>query len=443
MRRGLLVWLLSAGLAAEAPAPVLVRFNCRPAVEHVQTLQGSEISSTGQANLFRFSVERNPYAGDLLADNPRRFRLSGHGFAGTVRLDLGQLRLLESQGGAVEVPDWHATSSAAQWSYLARRFAPLAILGAAALSGLSLLFLRRRSQLGRLQTRQRLLDSLIRPSSDPMVGTKIGPYRLIDRLGAGGMARVYRAVPDDSLNVEQVCALKVVRPERDTAEFRLRFQREIQVTMTLDHPNVIRVVDFGSVEDFDYLATELVVGVTLKEKIPPAGLPLFQALGYFLPLLEALHYAHGRGIVHRDLKPDNVMVDERGRVKLMDFGLARDGRVQALTAAGGVMGTPDYMAPEQLGERPEPSPLSDQYSAGLILYRLLCGRLPFDDQDTMALIYATVHEQPPPPRQFRADLPEEIEAIVLRTLCKDPAGRFADIDALRQALISVAHSTST
>jgi len=310
-------------------------------------------------------------------------------------------------------------------------------LGGVVLLALLVLFLRRRSHLGRLQARQRLLDELIRPSSDPLVGTKVGSYRLISRLGAGGMARVYRAVPDGTLDAEQVCALKIVRPEKDTPEFRLRFQREIQVTMTLDHPNVIRVVDFGSLEDFDFLATELVNGVTLKEKIPPSGLPLFQALGYFLPLLEALEYAHGRGIVHRDLKPDNVMVDERGRIKLMDFGLARDHRVQALTAVGGVMGTPDYMAPEQLGERPEPSALSDQYSAGLILYRLLCGRLPFDDQDTMALIYATVHQQPPPPRQFRADLPEEIEAIVLRTLAKDPADRFADITTLRKALLAL------
>lgn len=270
-----------------------------------------------------------------------------------------------------------------------------------------------------------------------MVGRKIGPYRLLDRLGAGGMARVYRAVPDENLDLNQVCALKIIRPERDSADFRLRFQREIQVTMTLNHPNVIRVVDFGSLEDCDFLATELVRGVTLREKIPAGGLPMAQALGYFLPLLEALEYAHGRGIVHRDLKPENVMVDERDRVKLMDFGLARNQSVMALTTAGGVMGTPDYMAPEQLGERPEPNALSDQYSAGLILYRLLCGRLPFDDQDTMALIYATVHEQPPPPRRFRADLPVELEEIVLRTLAKEPGRRFADVTELRQALLEV------
>ena len=438
MKRTLLVWLLSAGLAAEPPQPVLVRFDCRPPVEHVQTMQGSEVSRTEEDNLFRFSVEENFYPGDLPPAGSRRFRLSGHGFAGSVELQLEKMRQLEAQGGEVNVADWRATSSRAQLAYLARRWAWLGVLGGVSLLAMSVLWLRRRSQLAGLRQRQRRLDELIRPStSDPMVGTKIGPYRLIDRLGAGGMARVYRAVPDESLDMDRVCALKIVRPERDTPEFRLRFQREIQVSMTLDHPNVIRVVDYGSLEEFDFLATELVTGVTLKEKIPPAGLPLFQALSYFLPLLEALEYAHGHGIVHRDLKPDNVMVDERGRVKLMDFGLARNQRVQALTAAGGVMGTPDYMAPEQLGERPEPDALSDQYSAGLILYRLLCGRLPFDDQDTMALIYATVHEQPPPPRQFRADLAPEVEAIVLRTLAKDPKERFADVAALRQALLDL------
>lgn len=453
MKRGLLVWLLSARLAAEAPQPVLVRFDCQPPVEkvfhHADYLdpvsgkkEGSAVSLTDEQNVFRFSVEQPPYQGDLLAAQPTRFELSGHGYEGTARIALEGARQLEASGQAYHVDDWRPSSRGAQLRYQARRYAPLGVGGGLALLALAGLFWRRRTRLMVLRTRQQLLDALIQPSSDPLVGTRIGSYRLISRLGAGGMARVYRAVPEESLDVEKVCALKIVRPERDTPDFRLRFQREIQVSMTLDHPHVIRVVDFGSLEDFDFLATELVHGVTLKEKIPPAGLPLFQAMSYFLPLLEALEYAHGRGIVHRDLKPDNVMVDERGRVKLMDFGLARDARVQALTAAGGVMGTPDYMAPEQLGERPEPNALSDQYSAGLILYRLLCGRLPFDDQDTMALIYATVHEQPPTPRQFRADLPAEIEAIVLRTLAKDPARRYPDIAALRQALISVAHSPS-
>lgn len=448
MKRWLLVWLLSAGLAAEAPQPVLVRFDCDPPVERVTrhskspdpsagSTVGAVVSLTDQQNVFRFSVDGPPYNGDLAATGSRIFDLSGHGFAGTARLELETARQLESRGEAYHVADWHSTSSAAHLAYLAHRYAGVWIVTGLTFIGMAWVFWRRRSQLGDLKRRQLRLDELIRPSSDPLVGTKIGPYRLIERLGAGGMARVYRVVPDESLDMERVCALKIVRPERDTPEFRLRFQREIQVTMTLDHPNVIRVVDFGSLEEFDYLATELVTGGTLKDKIPPAGLPLFQALSYFLPLLEALEYAHGRGIIHRDLKPENVMVDERGRIKLMDFGLARHDRVPALTVAGGVMGTPDYMAPEQLGERPEPNALSDQYSAGLILYRLLCGRLPFDDQDTMALIYATVHQQPPPPRQFRPDLPAEIENIVLRTLAKDPADRFADITALRRALLAL------
>lgn len=441
MKRWLLVWLLSAGLAAEPPQPVLVRFDCQPPVERVihhsnDSQRGSAVSLTDEANVFRFTADEGFYTGDLAAQ-PSRFELSGHGFTGTARLDLETARQLESRGQAYHVADWRSTSYGAQLTYLGRRYRLLWTLIGLSLLGLTGWFWRRRAQLGCLRLRQRRLDELIRPSSDPMVGTKIGPYRLIDRLGAGGMARVYRAVPDESLDTEKVCALKIVRPERDTPEFRLRFQREIQVTMTLDHPNVIRVLDFGSLEEVDFLATELISGVTLKEKIPPAGLPLFQALSYFLPLLEALEYAHGRGIVHRDLKPDNVMVDERGRVKLMDFGLARNDTVQALTAVGGVMGTPDYMAPEQLGERPEPRALSDQYSAGLILYRLLCGRLPFDDQDTMALIYATVHDLPPPPRRFRRDLSVEVEEIVLRTLAKDPAQRFPDIAALRQALLGL------
>ena len=437
MRVWLLFGLLVTGLAAQEyrpPEPVLVRFQCQPPVEHVFTKTDSEVTYAGQENTFRFSVESPVRRGDLLPENDRRFRLVGNGFQGSVELSQRKLRESGPSPVSVAVSDWHAQSRAQEVGYILRRAAPLWTAGGLGLLGLLVLRHKRGARLARLRARERVLAQLVQPSSDPLVGSLVGPYRLLARLGAGGMARVYRAVPDDSLDESRVCALKIVRPERDSPEFRLRFQREIQVTMTLDHPNLIRVVDFGSQEELDYLATELIIGTTLKEKIPPAGLPLDQALAYFLPLLEGLEYAHARGIVHRDLKPDNVMVDQQGRVKLMDFGLARNHEVAVLTVAGGVMGTPDYMAPEQLGERPHPDPMSDQYSAGLILYRLLCGRLPFDDQDTMALIYATVHHQPPPPRQFRPDLPDALEQIILRTLAKAPSQRFADITSLREAL---------
>ena len=420
---------------AQSPDPVEVRFDCYPAVETVESDTHSQVTRL-QDNLFRFSVDDGIRNGDLRSDKRRAFELHGHGYKGHISLSAEQARHLQQSGQPLPVSSWEPISPGAALAAFSKRAAPFAIVASLVLGGCFSLWWRRRLRLLGLKSRQHRLDRLVRPGPDPLVGTVVGPYRLIDRLGAGGMARVYRAVPDQSLDDSQACALKIVRPERDSPEFRQRFLREIQVTMTLNHPNVIRVVDFGSQDEMEYLATELIEGVTLKEKIPAEGLGVSEALAYFFPLLDALEYAHGRGIVHRDLKPDNIMVTPQGVVKLMDFGLARNHEVAVLTVAGGVMGTPDYMAPEQLGERPAPNPLSDQYSAGLILYRLLCGRLPFDDQDTMALIYATVHEVPPPPTRFRSDLPKDIELVVMKSLEKEPKDRYPDLSALRQALTS-------
>lgn len=446
MKGWLLLGLFATGLAAaeeyHPPEPVFIRFDCQPPVEQVLKFNGDSpaMSHTGEENTFRLDVEDSIRNGHLPEGRDYQFDLVGNGFKGSVEVSLSKIRQSGASPALVSVSNWHGQSKIQEASFWLRRTAPLWLAGGLGLLGLLVLRLRRRSRLAQLQARERRLAQLVQPSADPLVGSLVGPYRLLARLGAGGMARVYRAVPDESLDESHQCALKIVRPERDTPEFRMRFQREIQVSMTLSHPNVIRVVDFGSQDELDYLATELILGTTLKEKIPPEGLPVEQALAYFLPLLQGLEYAHARGIIHRDLKPDNVMVDLQGRIKLMDFGLARNHQAPVITVAGGVMGTPDYMAPEQLGERPNPDPLSDQYSAGLILYRLLCGRLPFDDQDTMALIYATVHHQPPPPRQFRPDLPEVLEQIVLRTLAKDPSQRFPNITALREALEGPFHA---
>ncbi|MBS2033960.1 serine/threonine protein kinase [bacterium] len=416
-----------------------VIFDCNPPVQSVQTASGSEVSRL-EDNHFRFSVDQGMRNGDLASGQERSFKLSGYGYQGSVRLTAEQARQLEKAHHSPPVLNWEPTHWQAAALVLAGRFKPFLVLTGLGLAWLLSRWWSRRARLLPLLERQARLEQLIKPDSDPLVGTVIGPYRLLERLGAGGMARVYRAVPDHSLEEADACALKIVRPERDNTEYRQRFAREIAVSMTLDHPNVIRVVDFGKHEEVDYLATELIEGVTLREKIPPQGLTVGEALALFLPLLEGLEYSHRRGVVHRDLKPDNVMVTRQGLVKLMDFGLARTAGLDQLTLTGAMMGTPDYMAPEQFGSRPQPDPRSDQYSAGLILYRMLCGRLPFDDQDSMALMYSTVNESPPPPSRFRPDLPPALEAVVMRCLEKQPEKRFPGISALRDALVTASQT---
>jgi len=250
------------------------------------------------------------------------------------------------------------------------------------------------------------------------------------------MATVYKAVPDDTLDESEAVALKVIRSEKLSDDLRARFQREIAVTRRLDHPNLIRLQGWGQHDDLDYLGMELVDGQPLKAIIPPEGLSPAQALRYYMPFLDGLIYAHENGIVHRDIKPENIMVSHKGLVKLMDFGIARHDASLTLTQPGALMGTPDYMAPELVTGKGAPDARSDQYAAGLVLYKLLTGRLPFDDSDTLGVVFAHAQQAPPPLRDWKPDIPPQLEAIVLRTLAKDPTERFSSIVELKEALIA-------
>lgn len=265
-------------------------------------------------------------------------------------------------------------------------------------------------------------------SSDPYLGKHFGPYVLTRRLGVGGMGFVYRAS-----GPEGEVALKVIRPEfSQEGEFRERFWREIKLAGKLNHRGIVKILACDVQDDLLYYVMELVNGQDLGGRIPESGLPAGEAVQLLLPCFEALEVAHKAGIVHRDLKPSNILVEDSGRVVLMDFGLAKSPDSPPLTATGAALGTPAYMAPEQIMGRLDKR--SDQYAMGIILYELLCGRRPFLESD-MSVIWKHVSAEVPAPSSFRADLPAAVEQIVLRMLSKDPDQRFEELSDARLALM--------
>lgn len=295
------------------------------------------------------------------------------------------------------------------------------------------------------------LDSSIRPpdapvrtrvkeeeEADPLVGQKLGQYRISSVLGRGGMATVYRALRDlDGLAV----AVKVIRPDHTSPDFQQRFEREIKVSMKLDHPNVLRTLDWGKDGNYTYLVMELVDGFPLKEFIPPGGLPLAQAWPYLDGIAEGLAHAHSLGIVHRDIKPENVMISKAGQIKLMDFGLARDKEVKTVTRLGSAIGTAEYMAPEQVTRGPDRSGLTDktdQYALGVLIFEVLTGRRPFEWNDPVKLITMHVTQAPPLLSSLRPDLPRELDRVIARMLHKEAEARYPSVKDALQAFHAAA-----
>lgn len=270
--------------------------------------------------------------------------------------------------------------------------------------------------------------------ADPLLGKTFSGYHIDKVLGYGGMAVVYQATPIKNPGQENAVALKVIRPDQATVEFQERFKREIQVCMKLDHPNVVRILDWGHEEGVAFLVMDLVRGHALHQIIPSGGLPSGQARHILQQIVSGLAYAHSLGIVHRDLKPENVMVTHEGRALLLDFGLARDREVKTVTVAGSAVGTPEYMAPEQISSSPGRQTLndrSDQYALGILTFEVLAGRRPFEwDDDPIRLvkiISMQLSQAPPPLTQFRPDLPGAVEAVVNKMLSKDPADRYPGV----------------
>ena len=263
-------------------------------------------------------------------------------------------------------------------------------------------------------------------------GTMIdGRYRVRSRIGSGGMADVYVAL-DEQLGREVAVKLLHRRFAED-AEFVERFRREASAAASLSHPNVVSVYDRGEWDDTYYIAMEYLEGRSLKALIRERGsVPALEAIELTEQVLRAARFAHRRGVVHRDLKPLNVIVDDEGRLKVTDFGIARAGASE-ITQTGSIMGTAQYLSPEQ-AQGHAVGPQSDIYSIGILLYELLTGRVPFEGDSAVTIALKQISEMPLPPSAVNPDVPPALDAIVLRALAKDAAERFADADEFLAAL---------
>ena len=284
-----------------------------------------------------------------------------------------------------------------------------------------------------------------REDSGP-VGRTLGHYRIVEELGRGGMGVVYRA---EDLQLGRQVALKALPPEVAGHQDRLaRFRREARSLAALNHPNIVTLYAVEELEGQLLLAMELVKGKTLGEIIPAEGLELATFFGLAIPLVDALSAAHEEGVVHRDLKPGNVLVTPQGRVKILDFGLAKLRAVaadpaatthlptEAQTALGAVVGTPAYMAPEQIrsglaDER------SDIFALGLVLYQMVSGRHPFQRAASADVVSAILRDDPPPLLRHKPHLPEHLDRILRSCLEKDPERRLQSAKDLRNQLASL------
>jgi eukaryotic-like serine/threonine-protein kinase len=248
-----------------------------------------------------------------------------------------------------------------------------------------------------------------------------GRYRVLSRLGSGGMADVYCA---EDTHLGRQVALKVLyRRFAQDAEFVERFKREAQSAAGLTHPNVVNVYDRGEHDGTYYIAMEYLPGRTLKDAIVAEGpFPQDAVVDAGVQILRAASFAHRRGVIHRDLKPHNVMVDDSGNAKVTDFGIARAGASE-MTETGSIMGTAQYLSPEQ-AQGHAVTATSDLYSIGVMLYEMLAGRLPFDGDSAVAVALKHLSEQPAPISQWRPDVHPALEAVVMAALAKDPAQRW-------------------
>jgi serine/threonine protein kinase len=256
-----------------------------------------------------------------------------------------------------------------------------------------------------------------------------GRYRVVARIGGGGMADVWLAEDD---HLQRRVALKVLhRRFAQDREFVMRFQREAEAAAGLQHPNVVSVYDRGEFEGTYYIAMQYIEGPTLKQLID-SGITLEQAVAVIRQVLQAAGYAHRQGIVHRDLKPQNVIVDPEGKAVVTDFGIARAG-VSEITQTGSVMGTPHYLSPEQ-AQGFEVTAVSDLYSVGVMLYEALTGRVPFEGESAVAVAMKQVSQMPQRPSSIQPRVTPALDAVVMRALEKDPGQRFQSADAFIAAL---------
>ncbi|MFI5010438.1 MAG: protein kinase, partial [Solirubrobacterales bacterium] len=266
-----------------------------------------------------------------------------------------------------------------------------------------------------------------------------GRYKVISRIGSGGMADVYLA--EDQLLGRQV-AVKVLQHRfAEDQEFVERFRREASSAAGLSHPNVVAIFDRGEWDGTYYIAMEYLPGRSLKAIVREGGpMDPASAIEIVIQILRAAKFAHRRGIIHRDLKPHNVILDEEGRAKVTDFGIARAG-ASDMTLTGSIMGTAQYLSPEQ-AQGKTVSETSDLYAVGIVLYELLTGRVPFDGDTAVSIALMQVSAQAPRPSALNPAVGPALDAVVVRALAKNPADRYGDADEFIAALEQARAGTS-
>jgi serine/threonine protein kinase len=269
-----------------------------------------------------------------------------------------------------------------------------------------------------------------------MQGRTLGKYRVLEPLGRGGMARVYRGYHPQ---LDRYVAIKVLRSDLvEEEEFLARFRREAQAVAALRHPNIVQVYDFDVEGESYYMVMELLEGDTLKARLSDyrvrgERMPLGEVVRVMLDVLDGLSYAHREGMIHRDIKPANVILTKHGQAVVADFGIAKIIGGTLHTASGALMGTLNYIAPEQ-GLEGKSDARSDIYSLGIVLYEILTGHTPFDADTPLAVLMKHLNDPLPLPRQIDETIPEPFERVVLKALAKQPDDRYQSAEEMSQSI---------
>lgn len=266
-------------------------------------------------------------------------------------------------------------------------------------------------------------------------------YEVIEQLGRGGMGTVYRVYDQ---KIQEDVAIKILKSELAGEEGTItRFRNELRLTRKITNKNICKMYDLNDYQGLQFITMEYIAGEDLKSFIRRSGrVSIGKAISIAKQMCEGLHEAHDLGVIHRDLKPSNIMIDSQGNTKIMDFGIARSTEAKGITEAGVIIGTPEYMSPEQV-EGADVDPRSDIYSLGAILYELVTGRPPFEGKTPMSVAFKHKTSKPQEPRELNTQVPEELNRLILKCLEKDREKRHQNVDRLLEDLKELHETPST